>query len=103
MSCSRWQSRTRRRCRRATSAATPCGALAAADAQPVVAIADPAGAFTIDLASGGLYDVRFIDPKARAAPLPLTGIAPAGVPATATLPKALVISGKVTVTGTTNP
>lgn len=83
--------------------ATPVGALAAADAQPVVAIADPAGAFSIDLASGGLYDVRFIDPKARAAPLPLTGIAPAGVPATATLPKALVISGKVTVTGTSNP
>jgi hypothetical protein len=83
--------------------ATPVGPLAAADAQPVVAIADSAGAFTIDLASGGLYDVRFIDPKARAAPLPLTGIAPAGVPAIATLPKALVLSGKVTVTGTTNP
>ena len=83
--------------------ATPVGALAAADAQPVVAIADSAGAFSIDLASGGLYDVRFIDPKARAAPLPLTGIAPAGVPATATLPKAIVMSGKVTVTGTSNP
>ncbi|HUS27040.1 MAG TPA: hypothetical protein VMZ53_00970 [Kofleriaceae bacterium] len=83
--------------------ATPVDALAAADAQPVVVTSDSAGAFSIDLASGGTYDVRFIDPLARAAPLPALGIAPASVPATAVLPKALTISGKVTVTGTSNP
>lgn len=83
--------------------ATPVGELALADAQPVVVTSDSGGNFSIDLASGGTYDVRFIDPLARAAPLPALGIAPAGVPATAILPKALTISGKVTVTGTSNP
>jgi hypothetical protein len=83
--------------------ATPINELAAADAQPVVATSDANGNFSIDLASGGTYDVRFIDPQARAAPLPVLSTTPANVPQIALLPKALTISGKVTVTGTSNP
>jgi hypothetical protein len=83
--------------------ATPIGALALADAQPVVATSSGGGNFSIALASGGTYDVRFIDPLARAAPLPVLNTAPAGVPTTATLLKALTISGYVTASGTTNP
>jgi hypothetical protein len=83
--------------------ATPINELAAADAQPIVTTSDANGNFSIDLASGGTYDVRFIDPQARAAPLPVLSTPPANVPQIALLPKALTISGKVTVTGTSNP
>jgi hypothetical protein len=83
--------------------ATPIGALAAADAQTVSSTTDAGGGFSISLASGGFYDVRFVDPYARAARLLLPGIAAAGVPSTATLPTSLVISGKVSVSGTGQP
>lgn len=79
--------------------ATPIGALAAAEAQTLTATTNASGAFSISLASGGRYDVRFVDPYARAARLEALNIAPASVPTTATLPKSLAISGKVTVIG----
>jgi hypothetical protein len=83
--------------------ATPIGALAQADAQTVTAMTDASGLFSIALASGGRYDVRFVDPYARAARLEALYIAPASVPTTATLPKSLAISGKVTVLGSSQP
>lgn len=83
--------------------ATPIGVLAQADAQPIIATSDSSGAFSIALAAGGLYDVRFVDPQARVAPLAVMNVAPAGVPTTATLPKALAIFGKVSVVGIANP
>lgn len=83
--------------------ATPVGVLAQADAQPIVAVSDANGAFTLDLAPGGVYDVRFVDPQARAAQLAVMNVAPANIPTTAILPKPLVIFGKVSVTGVANP
>jgi len=83
--------------------ATPLGVLAQAEVQPIVTTANSAGAFSIALAAGGQYDVRFVDPQARAAPFALMSIAPAGVPAAVTLPKAMTIFGNVSVTGIANP
>jgi hypothetical protein len=83
--------------------ATPVGVLAQADAQTVTAMTDATGGFSISLASGGRYDVRFVDPYARAARLEVQNIAPASVPTTATLPKSLAISGKVLVLGSSVP
>lgn len=83
--------------------ATPLGVLAQAEVQPIVTTANSAGAFSIALAAGGQYDVRFVDPQARAAPFALMSIAPAGVPAAVTLPKAMTIFGNVSVTGLANP
>lgn len=81
--------------------ATPIGVLAQADAQPVVATSGANGAFSIDLASGGRYDVRFVDPQARAAQLAIMNTTT--LPATATLPKAQTIYGDVDVTTIANP
>jgi hypothetical protein len=83
--------------------ATPIGTLAQADAQTVTAMTDAGGAFSISLASGARYDVRFVDPYARAARLEALNIAPASVPTTATLPTSLAISGKVVVLGSAQP
>lgn len=83
--------------------AMPIGSLALADAQPIVATSDSGGAFSIDLAAGGRYNVRFTDPLARAAPLVVLDIAPASVPGAPTLPKALMMSGKVTISANPNP
>jgi hypothetical protein len=83
--------------------ATPIGPLAQADAQPIVATSGTGGAFSIDLAAGGRYDVRFTDPQARAAPLAVMDIAPASLPGAPTLPKSLTMSGKVTVSNNPNP
>jgi hypothetical protein len=83
--------------------ATPIGVLALADAQTVSVTTDAAGAFSIALASGGRYDVRFVDPYQRAATLPVPNILPGGVPTTATLPKAIAISGAVSIAGITQP
>jgi len=83
--------------------ATPIGVLAQADAQVITAITNASGAFSISLASGGRYDVRFVDPYARAARLEQLNISPAAVPTTATLPKSLAISGKVSVSGSSQP
>lgn len=81
--------------------ATPIGVLAQADAQPVVATSGANGAFSIDLAAGGRYDVRFVDPQARAAQLAIMNTTT--LPATATLPKAQTIYGDVRVTTIANP
>jgi hypothetical protein len=83
--------------------ATPIGVLAQAEVQPIIATANSAGAFSIALAAGGQYDVRFVDPQARAAPFALMSVAPAGVPSAVTLPKAMTIFGNVSVTGVANP
>lgn len=83
--------------------ATPIGALAAAEAQTITATTDASGAFSISLASGGRYNVRFVDPYARAARLEASNIAPASVPTSATLPKSLAVSGKITVIGSSQP
>lgn len=83
--------------------ATPIGVLAQADAQPIIATSNSNGAFSIDLAAGGLYDVRFVDPQARAAQLAVMNVSPALLPSAAVLPKAMTIFGKVSVTGVANP
>lgn len=83
--------------------ATPIGALALADAQTVSVTTDDAGAFSISLASGGRYDVRFVDPYQRAATLPVPNVLPGGLPTTATLPKAIAISGSISIAGNTQP
>lgn len=83
--------------------ATPIGALALADAQTVSVTTDEAGAFSISLASGGRYDVRFVDPYQRAATLPVPNVLPGGLPTTATLPKAIAISGSISIAGNTQP
>ncbi len=83
--------------------ATPIGALALADAQTVSVTTDAAGAFSISLASGGRYDVRFVDPYQRAATFTVPNVLPGGLPTTATLPKAISISGSITIAGITQP
>jgi hypothetical protein len=83
--------------------ATPIGALALADAVPVSATATTGGGFSITLAAGGQYDVRYVDPLTRAAPLVRMAIAPAAAGGTVTLPKATKIYGEVTVVGSPNP
>lgn len=83
--------------------ATPLGALAQAGAQSLAVTTDTDGAFSLALAAGGHYDVRFSDPLARAARLELTGLAPQNVPAMAALPPALTISGEVSLEGSANP
>lgn len=81
--------------------ASPIGVLAQAGAQPVIATSGANGAFSIELASDGRYDVRFVDPQARAAQLAIMNTTT--VPATATLPKAQSIYGDVAVSTIANP
>jgi hypothetical protein len=83
--------------------ATPIDVLALADAQPVTSTTSSTGAFSVPFAAGGRYDVRFIDPYARGARLTLWNTTAAGVPATASLPPAIAITGKVSVSGSTQP
>ena len=83
--------------------AVPVGDLAAAGMPIVNASADPTGAFSLALATGGHYDITFSDPRAHSAPLPLTNVTAAGVPTTALLGKALKLSGDVSVIGNANP
>ena len=61
------------------------------------------GAFALPLAGAGRYNVRFIDPQQRVAPLVVSNVAPGGVPTNAILPKALALTGKVSVVGSTKP
>lgn len=75
--------------------AEPTGVLALAGVLPVQITSSGAGAFSLPLAPGGHYTVRFTDPQARAAPLVAIDVAPLGVPTSAVLPKALAISGEV--------
>lgn len=79
--------------------ATPTGPLAIAGAPPIEATTAANGAFSLSLAATGHYDVRFVDPLARAARLELLDVTSSGVPATATLPAALRMSGGVYVSG----
>lgn len=83
--------------------AEPIGALALAGVLPVQVSSDASGAFSLPLAPGGRYNVRFSDPQARGAPLVASDVAPLGVPTNALLPKALAIHGEVTVTTSSNP
>jgi len=76
--------------------ATPVGALALAGTLPAQATANASGAFTIPLASGASYNIRFSDPFARAAPLTIMN-APATGTLNVMLPKSLKISGDVKV------
>ena len=69
----------------------------------VAATTDASGSFSLALASGGRYDVRFVDPLGRGARLVASNVLATGVPANATLPVALKISGKVSVAGSTSP
>ena len=83
--------------------AMPAGMLALAGALPVQAISQESGAFSLPLAPGARYHVRFSDPLARVAPLEAKDVAPGGVPTNAVLPEALAISGLVSVASNTNP
>ncbi|HUJ59447.1 MAG TPA: carboxypeptidase-like regulatory domain-containing protein [Kofleriaceae bacterium] len=79
--------------------ATPTGALAQAGQLAVETTANGSGAFSIALATGGTYDVRFVDPMGRGAPLVENGVTAAGVATAPALPKALHVSGLVSVAG----
>jgi hypothetical protein len=83
--------------------AEPIGVLALAGIPPVQVTSNGSGAFSLPLAGGGRYNVRFADPQARAAPLVANDVAPLGVPTSAVLPKALAISGEVSVVNSANP
>jgi hypothetical protein len=83
--------------------AVPVGPLALASAVPIQVRTGGTGMFDLPLASGGLYDVRFGDPLARGAQLVLTNLSPAQVPTQVTLPKAIAVSGKVSILGNPNP
>ena len=77
--------------------------LALAGVSPIQVTSDANGAFALPLAGGGRYDVRFSDPEQRAAPLPAPNVTPGGVPTNAVLPKALAVTGKVSVLNDSNP
>jgi hypothetical protein len=83
--------------------AEPAGVLALAGVLPVQVTSTTGGGFSLPLAPGGRYNVRFTDPQARAAPLVASDVAPLGVPTNAVLPKALAISGEVSVVNNSNP
>lgn len=73
------------------------GVLALAGVAPVQVTSSESGAFSLPLAPGGRYTVRFVDPQQRRAPLVASDVAPGGVPTNAILPKALALSGEVSV------
>jgi hypothetical protein len=83
--------------------AVPVGTLALASLLPVQTTVGAGGAFTLQLASGGHYDMRFYDPGGRGAELELPDLTPAGVPNPVTLGTALAITGELTVLGYANP
>lgn len=84
--------------------ATPVGALALADAQTIATTSNnTTGAFSLSLAAGGLYDVRFIDPYARVARREELDIAAPAIPVNAIMPVALAIKGKVSISGVAQP
>jgi hypothetical protein len=83
--------------------ALPTGALALAGTPPVVTTANSSGAFSLTLASGGRYDITFTDPLGYNAPLFVAAATVAYVPAPATLPPALRMTGKISVIGVANP
>lgn len=83
--------------------ATPIGVLAQANAHTVFTTSDASGFFSLALASGGLYDVRFIDPHKRVARRDDLNVDAAGVPSSAILPAAIRMKGKVSISGIGQP
>jgi len=83
--------------------ATPVGVLAQANARTIFTTSDAAGFFSLSLASGGLYDVRFIDPHKRVARRDDLNVDAAGVPSSAILPAAIRMKGKVSISGIGQP
>ncbi|MDB4954520.1 MAG: hypothetical protein JWO36_2089 [Myxococcales bacterium] len=83
--------------------ASPIGALALADALPIQTRTDVSGAFNFGLASGGHYDVRFVDPAGRGAPFVALGQVAGMVPTSIQLPLALHVQGEVSVPNNPNP
>jgi len=77
--------------------AEPIGNLALAGVAAVQVTSNASGAFSLPLAGGGRYNVRFFDPQQHVAPLVTNDVAPAGVPTNALLAQALSLSGKVMV------
>jgi hypothetical protein len=62
--------------------AIPTGDLALAGAAPVRVTSNASGQISLNLAAGASYDLRFVDPAGRAAPLIRTNIASSAVGAT---------------------
>jgi hypothetical protein len=80
--------------------AEPTGLLALAGVPPTQESSDVTGAFSLRIAGGGRYNVRFSDPQQRIAPLVASDVAAGGVPTNAVLAQALAISGSVRITTT---
>ncbi len=77
--------------------ATPIGALALANLIPVQTTSDATGHFSLLLASGAHYALRFFDPAGRGSPRDFADQTAAGVPATVQLAAAIAITGNVSV------
>jgi hypothetical protein len=73
----------------------PVGALAAAGAPELHAIAGPGGAITTVIASGGHYDLRFRDPQNRAAAMVVADRDESSIATSYRLPPALGIRGSL--------
>jgi hypothetical protein len=82
--------------------AEPAGVLALAGVAPVHVTSTATGAFVLPVSGAGRYNVRFADPLQRAAPFVQNDIAGAAVSTNAILPKAITLSGKVSVEGNGN-
>ena len=83
--------------------ATPVGDLALADAPPVEVRTASNGSFTVGLASGGHYDLRFNDPVGRGGPVVALDALAGAAPTSVTLPRALHLHGEVTMPSNSNP
>lgn len=83
--------------------AVPVGALAMANLIPVQATTTTGGTYSLQLASGGHYELRYFDPGGRGAPRDFADLTAAGVPATTDLAAALAIIGLVSVLNNVNP
>ncbi len=81
--------------------AMPTGALAGLP--PVTARSGSGGGYSLALATGGHYDVRFVDPSGTGAPVVLLDVTTVGIPATVALLPSLLISGAVNVAADPNP
>ncbi|MEO8845399.1 MAG: hypothetical protein ABI591_24295 [Kofleriaceae bacterium] len=83
--------------------AVPVGVLAMANLIPVQATTSSGGAYSLALASGGHYELRYFDPGGHGAPRDFPDLTAAGVPATTDLGAALAITGLVSVLDNVNP
>ena len=86
----------------ARAEALPIGSLGSANLVPVQAITSTGGAYTLQLAAGAHYTVRFYDPGGHGAPLAYPNLTGAGLPATAQLEPAIALTGTVEVIGNSN-